>query len=304
MFLALSESLNFSKTAEKLLMTQPSLSKAIQELESTLGLPLFERTTRSVRLTPGGRRMASIARGVLGAYEAGLQRLRSSSEHEALQLAVASWPSLAYVVFSQVCAAIEQRFPGAQISLHDHANSMCLQRVLDHQVDFALASAPSHPDLAYKELLRDRFVLLSSGRWRKQIQPRMRLDDLLGLPLITLTDASTAMRYMDAAYLQRGIEYCPKMQVEQATTVAGLVKKEVGIAVMPYLGIVPILGTRGMQISEIVDGPLRSIGIVTRRNANPSALALAALRQTERVCHELIEKRSGFILPPSQRKRR
>lgn len=303
MFLALSESLNFSKAAETLLMTQPSLSKAIQELESTLGLPLFERTTRSVRLTPGGRRMASIARGILGEYEAGLQRLQSSSQHEALQLSVASWPSLAHVVLPEVCSEIEQSFPGAQISVHDYANSMCIQKVLDHQVDFALASvAPSHPELDYRELLRDRFVLLSCGRWRKRVPPRLRLDDLLDLPLITLTDASTAMRYMNAAYLQRGIEYRPKMQVDQATTVAGLVKKEVGVAIMPYLGILPILETRGMQISEVVDGPLRSLGVVTRRNGNPSTLALAAIRQTERVCLALIQKQPGFILEPSLRK--
>lgn len=305
MFLALSESLNFSKAAEKLLMTQPSLSKAIQDLEFTLGLPLFERTTRSVRLTPGGRRIASMARGVLGEYEAGLHRLQSSAEREALQLSIAAWPSLAHVVLPEVCAAIEQRCHGAQVSVHDYANSACIQRVLDHQVDFALASvAPSHPDLSYKELLRDRFVLLSSGKWRKQVQPPVRLEGLLHLPLITLTDASTAMRYVSAAYLQRGIEYRPKMQVDQATTLAGLVKKEVGIAVMPYLGILPILGTRGMQTSEIVDGPLRSMGIVTRRNGNPTSLALAAMQQTEVVCQALIEKHSGFVLAPSQRKSR
>jgi len=300
MFLALSESLNFSKTAESLLMTQPSLSKAIQDLEAELGLPLFERTTRSVRLTPGGRRLAAIARDILGEYEAGLQRLQSSAEREAQQLAIASWPSLAHVVLPEVCAAIEQRFHGAHISVQDCANSACIQRVLNHQVDFALASvAPTHPDLDYKALMRDRFVLLSCGQWRKRVQARMRLDDLLDLPLITLTDASTAMRYMYAAYLQRGIEYRPHMQVDQATTVAGLVRKEVGVAVMPYLGIIPILGTRGMQISEIVDGPLRSVGIVTRRVGKPSAVALAAMQQVAQVCGKLIEKGEGFILAPS-----
>ncbi len=305
MFLVLSETLSFSKTAEQLLMTQPALSKAIRDLEAELGLPLFERTTRSVRLTPGGQRLASVARGVLGEYEAGLQRLHSSAASEASQLAIASWPSLAHVLLPEVCAAIEDRYPGAQISVHDYANSACIQRVLDHQVDFAVASvAPSHPELAYQELMRDRFVLLSCGRWRRQVQPRMRMDDLLALPLITLTNASTAMRYMDAAYLQRGIEYRPRMQVDQATTVAGLVKKEIGVAVMPYLGIVPILETRGMQISEIVDGPLRSIGVVTRRQGRPSAVALAAMQQVARVCGTLIDKGDGYVLAPSPRRRR
>lgn len=304
MMLVLSECLNFSTAAEQLLMTQPSLSKAIRELESLLGLPLFERTTRQVRLTPGGKRIVSIARGVLGEYEAGLQRLQSSADHEALQLAVASWPSLAHVVLPAVCVAIEQRFPGVQISLHDSDNSSCIQQVLDHQVDFALASVvTSHPELGYRELLRDRFVVLASGKWRRQVPPRVSLDDLMGLPLITLTDASTAKRYMDTAYLKRGIEYRPKLQVDQATTVVGLVKKEMGVGIMPYLGIVPVMSTRGMQVSEIIDGPLRSLGIVTRRKGKPSTVALAAVEHAERVCQELTVRYPGFILPPSRKTR-
>lgn len=304
MFLVLSESLSFSKTAEQLLMTQPSLSKVIRELEAELGLPLFERTTRSVSLTPGGQRLVAIVRGMLGEYDAGLSRLRSSAQSEAMQLSIASWPSLAHVVLPEVCAAIELQFPGAHISVHDYANSTCIQRVLNHQVEFALASvSPSHPDLRYRELMRDRFVVLTCGKWRKKVPARVNMNDLLELPLITLTNASTAMRYMDAAYLQRGIEYRPSMQVDQATTLAGLVKSEVGVAVMPYLGVLPILETRGMQISEIVDGPLRSVGVVTRRLGQPSTIAAAAVQHVERVCQKLIDKDTGFVLAPSSRRR-
>lgn len=304
MFLALAESLNFSKTAEQLFMTQPSLSKAIQDLETSLGLPLFERTTRSVHLTPGGQRLVSIARTVVGEYDAGLQRMMSTAQREALQLSIAAWPSLAYAVLPQLCAELEQRFETPEITVHDCANSACLQRVLNYQADFALASvAPSHSELQCQELMRDRFVLLASGKWRKRLPESLHLKDLLELPLITLTDASTAMRYMSAAYLQRGIEYRPKMQVDQVATVAGLVKKEVGIAVLPYLGVLPILEARSMQMSEIVDGPLRSVGIVTRRMGKPSAIATAAMEEVQAICQELIARHSSWVLPASTHKR-
>lgn len=304
MFLALSESLNFSRTAERLFMTQPALSKAIQDLEASLELPLFERTTRSVRLTPGGTRMAALARSIVGEYEAGLQRMQSSAEREALQLSIASWPSLAHAVLPKVCAAIERRFHAPRITVHDCANSACIQRLLDHQADFALASvAPSHPDLGYQELLRDRFVLLACGKWRKQVQARMRLEDLLALPIITLTDASTAMRYMSAAYLQRGIEYRPKMQVDQIATVAALVREEVGVAVLPYLGVMPMPGLRAVQMSAIVDGPLRSVGIVTRRLGSPGPVALAAMQEVAAVSQELIGRHPEWVLPPARRRR-
>lgn len=300
MFLALSESLNFSKTAEQLFMTQPSLSKAIRDLEVTLGIPLFERTTRSVRLTASGHRLASLARTIVGEYESGLQRMQSSAEREAVQLSIAAWPSLAQVLVPELCAVLEQSCNAPQITLHDCTNSMCVQRLLNYEVDFALASvAPSHPDLLHQELLRDRFVVLSYGKWRAQVPAHIRLHELIELPLITLTHGSTAMRYMSAAYLQRGIEYQPKMQLDQIATVLALVKKEIGVAVLPYLGVMSILGMHGLQTSEIVDGPLRSVGIVTRRLGTATAIALTAMRAVEGISRGLMDQHAGWILPPS-----
>jgi LysR family carnitine catabolism transcriptional activator len=300
MFLALSESLNFSKTAEQLFMTQPSLSKTIKDLEDELKLTLFERSTRSVRLTASGARMAKLARSILGEFDAGLQRMHSTAEHEAMQLSVACWPSLANTLLPEVCVAMEQRFHSPKISIYDCTNIACIQRIQNHEVDFAIASiSPSHPDLHYEELLRDRFVLLASGVWRKRIRQKMALKELLNLPVITLSDSSTAMRYMSAAFLQLGIEYQPKMQVDQISTVAGLVKKEVGVAVLPYLGALPMLNMRGIETTEIAGGPLRSVGIVTRRQSTPNAIALEAMKAVVTASRELMLKHSGWVLSPS-----
>ena len=214
-----------------------------------------------------------------------------------MQLSIAAWPSLAQVVLPEVCCALEH----ASITVHDCANSLCIQRLLNHEVDFALASvAPSHPDLQYQELLRDRFVVLSYGRRRVQVPERIRLQELIHLPLITLTDASTAMRYMSAAYLNRGIEYRPKMQVEQMATVVALVKKEIGVAVLPYLGTKALQSINGMQTSEISDGPLRSVGIVTRRLGSHTAIAMSAMQQVQAVSQRLVKQHPGWILPPSR----
>ncbi len=296
MFLAVAECLSFSKAAEQLFVAQPSLSKSIRDLEGMLGLPLFERTTRHVRLTPGGASLATVARTIVGEYEAGLRRMASSAEREARQLAVSSLPSLAGVLLPQMCAALEQRHPALRITVRDCSNSVAVQHLLQYQVDFALASvAPSHADLHYEEILRDRFALLACGDWCGQLQPRMRLDDLIGLPLITMTDASTAMRYISAAYLQRGIEFRPKMQFDQLGTVEAFVRQGLGIAVLPYLAVVHM---RGMQLSEIEDGPVRSVGIVTRRAGMASEMAALAMEEARLMSRALMAQHAGWLLPP------
>ncbi|RCW67444.1 LysR family transcriptional regulator [Pseudorhodoferax soli] len=305
MFLALSESLNFSRTAEQFFVTQPSLSKAIRDLEEALGLKLFERTTRAVRLTPAGQRLVLVARKVVGEFDAGLLRLQAHAEEETRQLRIASLPSLANVLLPAACAALEQRYGTPHITIRDCSNAASIQQLANHHVDFSLASvAPSHPELHYEEVLRDRFVLLSAGRWRRRVGASRTLDELVELPLISMTDASTAMRYMVAAYLQRGMEFRPKMQFDQVGTIAGFVRQGLGVAVLPYLGMMPLLDLGGMRVSEISDGPVRSVGIVTRERSEPSDIARQAMQEVRAVARQLIAQHAGLVLPPGKAARR
>ncbi|MPM49830.1 hypothetical protein SDC9_96562 [bioreactor metagenome] len=182
--------------------------------------------------------------------------------------------------------------------MRDCSNNACIERVLNYQVDFALASvAPSHPELQYEEILRDRFVLLSCGAWRRRIADAVLLDDLLALPVISMTDASTAMRYISAAFLQRGMEFRPKMQLDQVGTIAGFLKQGLGVAVLPYLGMMPMVSLKGMKISLITDGPLRSVGVVTRRQGSLSPIALEAIEAIREVAQQLMGAHPDWLLP-------
>lgn len=300
-FLALAESLNFSRTAQQFFITQPSLSKTVKDLESELGVALFERSTRSVRLTPAGEHLVPMARRIIGEYDTGLRQLQGRAVQEAHRIAMAALPSLANVLLPGVCAALEQRYPHAQISIFDCADQAAVQRVISYQVDFALASAsPSNPELQYEEILRDRFVLLAPAGWHKRVRKQMHMEELVDLPLISMTDASTAKKYMSAAFLQRGVVFQPKLQLDQIGTIAGFVKQGLGIAVLPYLGILPLLSFKGMHVAEIVDGPVRSVGIVRRKASPLSAIAEEAVEEVRLVSDRLKTQMPEWILPPGK----
>jgi DNA-binding transcriptional LysR family regulator len=124
---------------------------------------------------------------------------------------------------------------------------------------------------------------------------------MISLPLITMTDNSTAMRYISAAYLQRGIEFRPKMQFDQLGTVAAFVTEGLGVAVLPYLAAMPLLR---LQKVDIEDGPLRSIGIVTRRLGNPTTIAVDAMAEVRRTFEELVLQNPERLLAPTKSTRR
>lgn len=298
-FLALAESLNFSRTAEQFFVTQPSLSKAVKDLEDELNMVLFERTTRSVRLTPAGERMTSLARRVVGEFDSGLQHMLSLAEMATHHIPIAAIPSMANTLLPQVCAKLEAQVEGTRFTIYDGTNASTIQCLLNYQVDFALASAaPSHPELEYEEIMRDRFALLAPAAWTEQVRPVMYMEELLDLPMISGTDASTAKEYVSAAFLQRGIVFRPKLSFGQVATAAGFVRQEVGIAIQPYLGVLPLLDVQGMRLCRIEDGPIRSVGIVKRKGSSLSPISELAQDEVRAAADVLIQKYPAWILPP------
>ena len=133
------------------------------------------------------------------------------------------------------------------------------------------------------------------------MNPVVCLEEMISLPLITMTDNSTAMRYISAAYLQRGIEFRPKMQFDQLGTVAAFVTEGLGVAVLPYLAAMPLLR---LQKFDIEDGPLRSIGIVTRRLGNPTTIAVDAMAEVRRTFEQLVLQNPERLLAPTKSTRR
>lgn len=300
-FLALAQSLNFSRTAEQFYVTQPSLSKLVKDLEQALGLVLFQRSTRSVQLTMEGAHLLPVARQLVEQYDSGLAVMQRLATREAHKVSIAALPSLACVLLPSVVQSLQQESPDIAVTIHDGSADATIKRLITHQVDFALASAdPSKPELHYEEILRDRFVLLAGGALRERVKPVMALAELAELPLISMTHASTAMKYMSAAFLQLDTQFQPMMQFDQVGTIGGFVRQGVGIAVLPYLGVLPLLSLDSFLVAAISDGPVRSIGIVTRRSEPASAMCTRALAHVRASAKRLIEQAPTWILPASK----
>ncbi len=82
-FLAVAEDLHFGRAAAKLYMTQPALSRTIRALEDAVGVALFERSTRRVRLTPAGEAFATECRLALGHLGLAMSAAKSAAEGRA-----------------------------------------------------------------------------------------------------------------------------------------------------------------------------------------------------------------------------
>jgi len=141
-FVAVAEALNFRRAAERLRVAQPALSSQIKNLEEELGMKLFDRTTRSVLLTPTGHIFLNEARGILGATTHAEQLVRKAKLGLVGSLRVGVITPATGPLLARVLRHFHQKFPGVQLSLSALTTTEQLKRLRAGELDAGLLRPP------------------------------------------------------------------------------------------------------------------------------------------------------------------
>ncbi|MCG3149784.1 MAG: HTH-type transcriptional regulator BenM [Verrucomicrobiae bacterium] len=154
-FVTVAEELNFSRAAARLRVAQPAISRQIRDLEESLGLKLFERTARSVRLTEAGRVFVVEAQAVLRRMDDAVATVRATGKQGQFRLGYA--PSLTVEILSPALRRFQETNPGMRVALHDLSTQEMLAGLCEERLDLALLARPAKAALAglrFEELRR------------------------------------------------------------------------------------------------------------------------------------------------------
>jgi DNA-binding transcriptional LysR family regulator len=177
-FLAVAEELSFRRAAERLHIAQPPLSAQIKGLEEELRVRLFERTTRSVRLTPAGQVFLEEARAVLAASAQAEQRARDAQLGLAGTLRVGMIAPAANAWLAGILRGFRQAFPGVQVSLFDLTSTEQFRRLGAQELDAGLLRPPVVlPELDYKLVGESQQVLVAPTGHRLAEKRRLEWKD-------------------------------------------------------------------------------------------------------------------------------
>jgi DNA-binding transcriptional LysR family regulator len=136
-FLAVYEELHFGRAAGRLQMAQPPLSRAVRNLESALGVKLFDRTSRSVTATEAGHALAEGARRVFASVDLALATARSAG-HEAVKLRVGCVPELPIQRLVRFLAGLQERAPESAAEVTHMRSLEQLEGLRDGDLDVAI----------------------------------------------------------------------------------------------------------------------------------------------------------------------
>ncbi len=158
-FLAVAETLHFSRAAKRLGIAQPPLSQQIKRLEQLLGHPLFERTTRGVKLTLAGQLLARRARSTIEKVEEDLSQVRRLGRGEEGTLTVGFSGS---VMFTELPAAIQSyrhRYPKVELRLRELVTTAQIAALLNGTLDLAfLRDGDPTEGIRITTLLKERYI--------------------------------------------------------------------------------------------------------------------------------------------------
>jgi DNA-binding transcriptional LysR family regulator len=232
-FLGVAETSNFTKAAQKLHLSQAALSASIRELEGQLRCRLFERTTRSVELTPAGRELLPVAQQVVDSLEEITRQLRHLGEFGVSRLRLGFTPILASNVVPELLEEFQRQFPMVQVDVVDAGPAELLEKVEADQLDAAFgAFSQKRSGLSQLQIAPATLVLVCSDQF-SAIGERIHWQQVFDYPVIALTERSPIQQLVTRMAQQQKAEIRSPMVVNHLETALGMVEKGFGVAVFP-----------------------------------------------------------------------
>jgi DNA-binding transcriptional LysR family regulator len=234
-FLAVAETLHFGRAAQALHMTQPPLTQAIQQLERRLGLLLFERTRRSVALTPAGAALVEPAMQLLQQAAALPGRARDAAQGEVGRLRLGFVSTIAFGPLPLWLRAFREAQPGITIELREATGDVQLEAFAQQELDAGFVlHAPGialPPTLQRQSLGVEPLVLALPESTPK----RLAAAALLREPLVIFPRAIAPSLYdaVLAFYHRHGVTPVIAQEAIQMQTIVNLVSAGLGLALVP-----------------------------------------------------------------------
>ncbi len=278
-FVVVAQERSFTRAAGRLGISQPGLSASVQALERDAGVPLLERTTRQVLVTPAGRTMLESAQRILGEVATARRRLAGLAGLETGSLALGVVQTFTTIDVPDLLAALHHRHPGVQVTLREAPTADLLTMVRGGELDLAFVALDATPladGLEQVRAYRESIVAIVDASHRLAGRSRIRLADLADEVFVDFQAGQGLQTVIEKVCAEAGLKRTIGFGVGQMDQVLSLVAHGLGVALVPE----PIARTSGLPMIRLSPHPpKRRLALVSRAQEphNPAARELISL---------------------------
>ena len=273
-FVTVAEQKHFVSAANKLGISQPSLSQALAALESGLGIQLIERSTRRVIVTPIGEQLLPFAKATLEAADAFVAHSRGAGGELAGPLNIGIIPTVAPYILPALLTLIAEEFPELEPRIVENQTENLLQRLRDGHIDVAILATPTGATGVTEIPLYDEaFAIVTNPDNPLAGQGDLTLDALRDLELLLLDDGHCLRDQIVELCQLADVDRSPGAQsatrAASLTTVVQLVVAGLGSTLVPMSAVATECTRPGIAVSAFADGveAKRTVGLVMRSSS-------------------------------------
>lgn len=281
-FLAVANAQNFTRAAEAVHVSQPSLSVQIGALEEELGVRLFDRLGKKVVLTQAGELFRDHAERAIRELEQAAQAVQELHGATRGRLVVGTIATVNSYLIPPLVAQFKHRFPAIHLQVHAQPSADIVGGLLANKLDVGICLLPVPTNrLTVVPLFEERLVLVAPPDSRRKT--RLRMQDLAGLPLVLMPVDYCLRKMIEGECAQAGVRPQVVLEMTSPEGILQAVAGGAGYTILPELYVRLRLPGKDLRIIDLYGPtPRHSVGLayLTNRYQNLAAKEFANLCRT------------------------
>ncbi|MHB9134543.1 MAG: LysR family transcriptional regulator [Armatimonadota bacterium] len=257
-FLQVADSGTLTRAADILCLTQPAVTQQIQGLEHELGVALFDRLPRGMRLTRAGVLLYEYAQRSLASLEDCRLALSELESGASGQLVIGAGVTTSIFVLPEWLRAFREQMPGIDVIIRTGRSQEILTLLKDGVVDLGIVTTPvEQPQLALQRLF-DEEILLVTPADHPLAGTTITTERLVEMPLILFPHGNGFRTYLDQTLVQTGVPLTVKMETDSVEAIKRFIEVGLGTSFLPQSAVQEELARGTMATVSLADiAPLR-----------------------------------------------
>jgi LysR family hydrogen peroxide-inducible transcriptional activator len=266
--LAVAKNLHFKKAADECFISPSTLSNAITEFETQLGVQVFERNNKKVIVTTVGQEILSKAKKI----KMEVQNIHELAQHNIAglgsSLSIGIIPTISPYFLPLVLPKLQKKFANLRLKIEEGQSQILIKRVKEGDLDMAILALPYDvQDLLSFKFWEEDFFWVSHSKNKNAGKSEIKASELEHSELMLLEDGHCLKDHiLDACNISDSSQY--SLKASSLNTLIQLVKGKMGTTLVPKMALKELVGSRkDLSIAHLNEpGPHREIALITRPN--------------------------------------
>jgi DNA-binding transcriptional LysR family regulator len=276
---------SFSRAAEVLQLTQPSITARIQALERELGEGLFDRGGRGVRLTDAGAIFLPYAERLLQTLQEAKDSVEEVRTVQAGSLRLGSALTISTYVLPRLLHTFHSRYPGVEVIVRTGRSEQVLAMLLNDEVQVGLVRSLIHPEVETIDLYADEVILVTNPDHPFAAGRQARIEEVAAQSVILFDRGSSYYGLINSFFRQAGVVPNVAMELDSMEATKRMVEEGLGIALLPRVCLERELKLGVLVEVAISDTPSlsRQIALIYRKGRKRARTVQAFLEALQSI---------------------